>query len=134
VQRKNKIRKLRRGDGSWCDDPNEMKGMTTEFFVDLFKADPVVSPNQVLDLILPKIIQEMNADLCREFSEKEISNAMFQIGTLKAPGLDGFPTQFYQQHWDIVSKDVVAAVQKFSKMGSNARVKRHNHCFNPENK
>jgi hypothetical protein len=115
--KKNKIRKLRRGDGSWCDDPNEMKGMTTEVFVDLFKADPMVSPNQVLDLILSKITQEINADHCREFLEKEISDAMFQMGPLKAPGPDGFPAQFYQKQWDIVSKHVVAIVQILSKMG-----------------
>jgi hypothetical protein len=67
-----------------------------------------VSPHQVLDLIEPKVSQEMNEYLCRDFSKKEISNAMFHMGPLKAPGPDGFPTQFYQKHWDIVNNDVVA--------------------------
>jgi hypothetical protein len=30
--RKNKVRKLRRNDGTWCDNLNEMKGMTRDFF------------------------------------------------------------------------------------------------------
>jgi hypothetical protein len=33
--RKNKIRKLKRGNDSWCDESNEVKGMATEFFANL---------------------------------------------------------------------------------------------------
>jgi hypothetical protein len=32
---------------------------------------------------------------------------------LKAPGPDGFPARFYQRHWDILGKDIVAAMQCF---------------------
>jgi hypothetical protein len=35
------------------------------------------------------------------------------MGPLKAPGPDGFPARFFQRHWDIMKKDVVAAVQRF---------------------
>jgi hypothetical protein len=35
------------------------------------------------------------------------------MGSLKAPCPDGFPARFYQRHWDIVSKDVMVATQKF---------------------
>jgi hypothetical protein len=41
------------------------------------------------------ISQEVNAGLCKDFIDEEISNAMFQIGPLKAPGLDGFPAHFF---------------------------------------
>jgi hypothetical protein len=50
-----------------------------------------VSPNQVLDFMEPKISQEMNGDFCKDFSEKEISDAMFQMGPLKALSPNGFP-------------------------------------------
>ena len=30
------------------------------------------------------------------FSEEEISNALFHIGPLKAPGPDGLPARFFQ--------------------------------------
>jgi hypothetical protein len=46
-------------------------------------------------LILPqvemKVTHEMNVELVKEFSIKEISDAMFQMGPLKASGPDGFP-------------------------------------------
>jgi hypothetical protein len=45
-----------------------------------------------------KITDEMNVDLCRSFSAEEISDALFQMGPLKAPGPDGFPARFYQRH------------------------------------
>jgi hypothetical protein len=111
--RKNKIKKLKRADGSWCDAPREMKSMAQDFFVDLFTTDPEVCPPQLLCHVEPKINEVMNEDLHKEFSEKEISDTMFQMGPLKAPSPDGLPAQFYQRHWDIVGKDIVMAAQKF---------------------
>jgi hypothetical protein len=110
---KNKIKKLKRTDGSWCNTPNEMQCMAREFFVDLFKAYPEVSPSQVLDHIAAKVSDSMNDNLCREFSEKEISDAMFQMRPLKALGPDGFPAHFFQRHWDIMNEDIVAATKTF---------------------
>jgi hypothetical protein len=111
--RKNKIKKFKQAYGSWCDAPREMKSMAQDFFVDLFMTDPEVCPPQVLCHVELKINEVMNEDLCKEFSEKEILDAMFQMGPLKAAGPDGFPARFYQRHWDIVGKDIVAATQMF---------------------
>jgi hypothetical protein len=55
----------------------------------------------------------MNEDLCKEFSEEEISNALFQIGPLKAPGADGFPSRFFQRNWATLKEDVIRAVKEF---------------------
>jgi hypothetical protein len=52
-------------------------------------------PNELLDLVRVKISEEMNTQLCREFSGEEISNALFQMGPLKAPGPNGFPARFF---------------------------------------
>lgn len=37
--RQNKIKKLKCDDGSWCDDPREMKELVENFFKDLYLAD-----------------------------------------------------------------------------------------------
>jgi hypothetical protein len=111
--RKNKITKLRKVDGTWVEDPNELKELLVAFFADLYRVDNEVNPRQVLSLVEPKVTQEMNEGLTEAFSDKEISDALFQMGPLKALGPDGFPARFYQRHWAIVKDDVVHAVRKF---------------------
>ena len=59
----------------------------------------------------------MNERLCASFSEQEISDALFQIGPLKAPGPDGFPARFLQRNWGIIKEDVIRAVQRFFEEG-----------------
>jgi hypothetical protein len=59
----------------------------------------------------------MNQDLCKEFSDDEISTTLFQIGPLKAPGADGFPAHFYQRHWGTLKEDVIRGVKEFFRTG-----------------
>jgi hypothetical protein len=42
---------------------------------------------------------------------------LFQIGPLKAPGLDGFPARFFQRNWAVLKDDVIKAVRKFFDTG-----------------
>lgn len=59
--------------------------------IDLYTRDENVIPQEVLEMLTAKVTPEMNEGLTKEFTEKEISDAMFQIGPLKAPGPNGFP-------------------------------------------
>ncbi|XP_073362462.1 uncharacterized protein [Aegilops tauschii subsp. strangulata] len=63
------------------------------------------------------ITAEMNTKLCGQFSEKEISDALFQIGPLKAPGPDGLPARFFQRHWSILKDEIIAEVSEFFATG-----------------
>jgi hypothetical protein len=45
-----------------------------------------------------QIIDDTNDQLCKDFFDEEISNALFQIGPIKAPGPDGFPARLYQRN------------------------------------
>jgi hypothetical protein len=72
------------------------------FFKSLYEADPRVCSNELLELVGAKVTDEMNTQLCREFTEKENSDALFQMGPLKAPGPDGFPARFFQRHWEFL--------------------------------
>lgn len=43
----------------------------------------------------------------RPVSEQEIKAAVFQLGPSKAPGPDGIPVSFFQQHWSVVGNMVI---------------------------
>ena len=55
----------------------------------------------------------MNEALCKPFTDDEISDALFQIGPLKAPGPDGFPARFFQRNWEVLREEVIGAVRIF---------------------
>ena len=60
-----------------------------------------------------KLLKTRNKTLCAEFFDEEISNALFQNGTLKAPGKDGFPARFCQRDWGVFKDDIIAAIKEF---------------------
>jgi len=95
VQKKNRIKKLRREDDSWCHDQQEMRQMASDYFQTLFTNDPMVDPSGIVDLMEPSILTDDNADLCKDYTDEEIGDALFQIGPLKAPGPDCLPGRFF---------------------------------------
>lgn len=50
----------------------------------------------------------LNLDLPLE--PKEVKTALFSIGSLKSPGVDGFPALFYQKHWNLCGDDIIKLV------------------------
>lgn len=63
------------------------------------------------------VTDEDNVKLCAPFTDKEIADALFQIGPLKAPGPDGYPARFFQRNWSTLKDDVLAAVKDFFRTG-----------------
>jgi hypothetical protein len=101
--RKNRISSLKDQDGVVQDTPSEMERMATSYFQSVYTRDPSIQPAPVVNLFREVISDDINADLCKPFSIDEISDAMFQICPLKAPGPDGFPARFYQRNWGCLS-------------------------------
>jgi hypothetical protein len=57
--------------------------------------------------VIPQFSIEANGILTAEHSEEEVRKAIFQMEHNKAPGPDGFPTEFYQTFWDIIKADLL---------------------------
>jgi hypothetical protein len=74
-----------------CGGENEenMREMAVQYFKNLYTKDPNLNPNEVISLVEPAVSDEMNDELCKDFSYDEIADALFQIGPLKALGPDG---------------------------------------------
>jgi hypothetical protein len=114
---KNRIKKLKKEDGQLEEEEKEMQKMAVEYFKNLYMNDPNLNPSGVIDLDESAISELTNMSLCKPFTDDEIGDALFQIGPLKAPGPDGFPTRFYQRNWDVLKSDVTVAVKQFFESG-----------------
>lgn len=66
-----------------------------------------------MEPISKSVAAEANEELCREVSGKEIKEAAFQLGAIKAPRVDGYPDTFYQFYWEIVRLELIRVIQGF---------------------
>jgi hypothetical protein len=96
--RKNKISKLEDTNGVVQTVPTEMQRMAISYFKSLYTRDPSLNCQEIINLTPVQIIDDTNDQLCKDFFDEEISNALFQIGPIKAPGPDGFPARLYQRN------------------------------------
>jgi hypothetical protein len=116
--RRNKIKRLKNNEGVWHDGPSDMERMATSYFQELFTRDPSLNADDLISLTQGKVTMAMNDDLCKDFTEEEIGDALFQIWPLKAPGVDGFPARFYQRNWGTIKVEVINAVKLFFATGN----------------
>ena len=50
-------------------------------------------------------------------AKKEIREVVFQMHPNRAPGADGFNGAFYRATWDIISSDLLEAINNFLRSG-----------------
>ncbi|GKD59773.1 RNA-directed DNA polymerase, eukaryota [Tanacetum coccineum] len=55
----------------------------------------------------------VKTDLERNVSNEEIKSAVWDCGTNKSPGPDGFTFEFFRRYWKLLEHDIVAAVKEF---------------------
>ncbi|GJZ35720.1 hypothetical protein Tco_0581537 [Tanacetum coccineum] len=75
---------------------------------------PVTDPDSLFVKKLP-VSEALN--LVRSVSNEEIKLALFDIDGNKAPGPDGFSSQFFKDSWSVVGDDVCKAVRDFFSNG-----------------
>ena len=78
--RKNRIKTLVDNEGVEQNDHATMTAMATEYFQNMFIADASLCADPIIDLIDTRVTDLMNEGLCADFSDKEIADALFQIG------------------------------------------------------
>ncbi|XP_062014050.1 uncharacterized protein LOC133730487 [Rosa rugosa] len=78
---KNRLFGLFDHNGVWQDSMKGMEEVVLLYFTGLFKANDVnyIHMQSVVELVQPKVIAEMNADLCAPYSAAEIKAALFQM-------------------------------------------------------
>ena len=76
-KKRNKIRKLKKEDGSFTEVEEEMANLSTTFYRDLYTSEGTEDMDQLLDSVPVKVTGAMNDDLLKPFSPDEVKSALF---------------------------------------------------------
>ena len=105
--------------GRVTTNPGEMRSHAMNFYADLFRAEPC-SMECREDLLegLPQLSSAEKASLDRELSLEELTDAVNQMSSGRAPGIDGLSTDFFKRFWIIIGPDLHAVFLECIKAGA----------------
>ena len=110
-RRKNYIKGVRI-DGDWCDEPHKVKEEVRNFFHQRFLESDFSRPT--LDgVAFQTISQQQNNFLVAPFQEEEVKEAIWDCGSQRSPGPDGFNFKFIKQFWELLKPDVLRFLDEF---------------------
>lgn len=104
---------MRDPHGELRTSQEDLEGLASDFYKELFTAQPETAPDEVLVHVPALVSAAMNEVLEAPYTPQEVERALFMMGPCKAPGPDGFTAGFYQTHWETVGKSVTNAVLDF---------------------
>ncbi|GKE80928.1 hypothetical protein Tco_1550928 [Tanacetum coccineum] len=104
-------------DGNWIESPKAVKGEFFQHFSSRF--DKPDASRAIINMRYPKTLTyDQQNKLESEVSNMEIKRAVWDCGTDKSPGPDGFTFGFYRRFWKIIENDVYDAVKYFFTYGN----------------
>jgi hypothetical protein len=126
-RKRNAIDFLKLSSGAWSSERQKIGNCFTSHFRNVFNSSIPILDEDLLSLFDNCISPEENASICEIPTKQEIFTALLEIGSTKAPGLDGFTTLFYKKYWNIVKDAVLSSIWDF--LGKNHLLKEQNHTF-----
>ncbi|XP_025635616.1 uncharacterized protein [Arachis hypogaea] len=110
-RRKNKVRSLLDDGGILITDKNTLESMAFSFYSNLYM-DCLPECPFVLTNDFPTLCEEDRNRVGGDISNMEIKEAVFAMGSFKAPGRDGLQAVFYQSQWDKVGSDLCTLIHR----------------------
>ncbi|BFG33690.1 hypothetical protein CerSpe_199640 [Prunus speciosa] len=111
-RRRNKIERLKNEHGEWVEEASGIKALVVRYFSSLFSQPHVLHTNWDIPNLFPSIDSVDLSMLHKNIDIVDVKESLFNIGSLKAPGVDGFPAAFYQNHWNIWADEIVDMIRK----------------------
>lgn len=109
-KRRNTIRRLKKDDGNWVEGEESLKEHIVDYFYNIFSSEARNDNEEIIHTVQPKVTEGMNNLLCADYSEEEVKKALYSMGDLKAPGLDGIPAVFFKRFWQTIGDQVTKEV------------------------
>jgi hypothetical protein len=76
-RRKNKISKLKKSNGQFTENEDEMGAMATDFYKTLYRSEGTTDMDRVLNTVPVKVTAAMNEGLLAPFEKDEVKIALF---------------------------------------------------------
>ncbi|GKB00225.1 RNA-directed DNA polymerase, eukaryota [Tanacetum coccineum] len=99
-------------DGTWTESPDLVKNEFFSHFQNRF-GQPQSSRIQIAMYFPNHLSLEQQMDLESNITCEEIKRTVWDCGTNKTPGPDGFTFGFYRRFWSVIEKDVMEVVTMF---------------------
>ncbi|KAL4310509.1 hypothetical protein GQ457_01G020120 [Hibiscus cannabinus] len=107
-KKKNAIMGLYDCNGYWQTSTTEVLRVASDYFVSLFSANPPIDAPAFLEHITSSVTADINSGLLAPFTTEEVIAAFRDINPRKSPGINGLPSGFFRQHWEILGEDFVS--------------------------
>ncbi|GJY27528.1 RNA-directed DNA polymerase, eukaryota [Tanacetum coccineum] len=104
-------------DGEWIENPNRVKSEFYSYYSNIFSA-PEWNHSPFEGNFPRRLDYDQACDLEGVVSIEEIKRAVWDYGSDKSPGPDGFTFEFFKKFWHIVGGDVTNAVKEFFESSS----------------
>ena len=115
-------------EGSQIETHREIEEELNHYFAEILNEDLHDRERdiaQITWLIPPSVTREDNDMLVKPVSMQEVEEVVNQMALGKAPGLDGFTSNFFHHFWDMVKEEVVEIVEESRKKGGSKRFQCH---------
>ena len=81
--------------GVWHEDDHELGEIVVSYYADLFYSNRPTEFTELLNVMQPKVLDDMNRMLNMPFQDFEVYSALKQMYPLKSPGPDGMSPLFF---------------------------------------
>ncbi|KAF3774613.1 Transposon TX1 uncharacterized protein [Nymphaea thermarum] len=104
-------------EGTRINDVNHIRSICADYFCDLLGSQEGSGCCLTKKDDGPRLLDEDNATLLLPATLDEVKRVVFSMDENSAPGPDGFPASFYQQHWSVVGHDLLQVINSFLSTG-----------------